>query len=130
MGSANSAAFLQGTDDLSSAAQMCPLSEKTVALYPVRWAISQEEAALPTCFTPPDVALEKTHYCLRTLKAGWVYLYSELYGALLEYRVDEGGVIEEVIPGANSVLLPDTAAESTLPCIHHPAEGKVFLKFV
>src|SRR5690606_14960950 len=24
----------------------------------------------------------------------------------------------------------DTAAESTLPCIHHPAEGKVFLKFV
>lgn len=130
MGSANSAAFLQGSDDLSSAAQMCPLSEKTVALYPVRWAISQEETVLPACFTPPDVALEKTHYCLRTLKAGWVYLYSERYQALLEYRVDENGVIEEVIPGANSVLLPDTAAESALPCIHHPAEGKVFLKFV
>lgn len=42
MGSANSSAFIQGADDIDSAAQMCPLQFKTVALYPVRWAISQE----------------------------------------------------------------------------------------
>ena len=48
MGSANSSAFLQGADDIDSAAQMCPLQLKTVALYPVRWAISQEEVALPS----------------------------------------------------------------------------------
>lgn len=130
MGSANSAAFLQGQDDFSSAAQMCPFPLKTVALYPVRWAISQEETALPDGFTPPDVALEKAHYCLRTLKTGWVYLYSESYQTLHEYRVGEEGVIKEVKPGENSVLLPEVDAESALPCIHHPAAGKVYLKFV
>lgn len=130
MGSANSSAFLQGADDIDSAAQMCPLQLKTVALYPVRWAISQEEVALPANFRAPNVALEKAFYCLRTLEAGWVYMYSELYGTLHEYRVGEDGVISEVQPGVNSVLLPDTDAESALPCIHHPEAGKVFLKFV
>jgi hypothetical protein len=130
MGSANSSAFLQGADDIDSASQMCPLQLKTVALYPVRWAISQEEVALPSNFRAPNVSLEKTFYCLRTLKAGWVYLYSELYGTLHEYRVDEDGVISEVRAGVNSVLLPDADAESALPCIHHPEAGKVFLKFV
>ncbi|KPP97393.1 toxin VasX [Marinobacter sp. HL-58] len=130
MGSANSSAFLQGGDDIDSAAQMCPLQLKTVALYPVRWAISQEETALPANFRPPSVSLEKTFYCLRTLKAGWVYMYSELYGTLHEYRVGEDGIISEVQAGINSVLLPDADAESALPCIHHPEAGKVFLKFV
>ena len=129
MGSANSSAFLQGADDIDSAAQMCPLQLKTVALYPVRWAISQEVAALPRNFNPPGVSLQNTHYCLRTLTPGWVYLFSERYGTLHEYRVNEQGVITEVLPGANSVLLPEVDAEGALPCIHHPAEGRVFLKF-
>ncbi|WP_349342238.1 toxin VasX [Marinobacter sp. MMG032] len=130
MGSANSSAFLQGADDIDSAAQMCPLPLKTVALYPVRWAISQEEVALPSNFRAPNVSLDKAFYCLRTLKAGWLYLYSELYGTLHEYRVGKDGVISEVQAGVNSVLLPDADAESALPCIHHPEAGKVFLKFV
>src|SRR5690554_1817141 len=130
MGSANSSAFLHGTADIDSAAQMCPLPQKTVALYPVRWAISQEDNELPANFRPPGVSLEKTQYCLRTLTAGWVYVYSEWYGTLHEYRVDEHGVISEVRPGANSVLLPEADAESALPCIHHPEAGTVFLKFV
>ncbi len=130
MGSANSSAFLHGTADIDSAAQMCPLPQKTVALYPVRWAISQEDNELPANFRPPGVSLEKTQYCLRTLTAGWVYMYSEWYGTLHEYRVDEHGVISEVRPGANSVLLPEADAESALPCIHHPEAGTVFLKFV
>ncbi|WP_417536908.1 toxin VasX [Methylophaga sp.] len=130
MGSANSSAFLHGTADIDSAAQMCPLPQKTVALYPVRWAISQEDTELPANFRPPGVSLEKTQYCLRTLTAGWVYMYSEWYGTLHEYRVDEHGVISEVRPGANSVLLPEADAESALPCIHHPEAGTVFLKFV
>lgn len=130
MGSANSSAFLQGADGIDSAAQVCPLQLKTVALYPVRWAISQEEAALPANFRAPSVSLEKTFYCLRALKGGWVYMYSELYGALHEYRVGEDGFISEVQPGVNSVLLADADAESALPCIHHPEAGKVFLKFV
>ncbi|AZT85451.1 hypothetical protein EHN06_18905 [Marinobacter sp. NP-4(2019)] len=129
MGSANSSAFLQGADDIDSAAQLCPLKLKTVALYPVRWAISQKVAALPGNFNPPGVSLQNTHYCLRTLTPGWVYLFSEPYGTLHEYRVDEQGVITEVLPGANSVLLPEADAEGALPCIHHPAEGRVFLKF-
>ncbi|MDS1311702.1 toxin VasX [Marinobacter xiaoshiensis] len=130
MGSANSSAFLHGTADIDSAAQMCPLPQKTVALYPVRWAISQEDAVIPANFRPPSVSLEKTHYCLRTLTPGWVYMYSECYGTLHEYRVDESGVICEVQPGVNSVLLPEADAESALPCIHHPEKGTIFLKFV
>lgn len=130
MGSANSSAFLHGTADIDSAAQMCPLPQKTVALYPVRWAISQEDTVLPANFRPPGVSLEKTQYCLRTLTAGWVYMYSEWYGTLHEYRVDEDGVISEVRPGANSVLPPEADAEGALPCIHHPEAGTVFLKFV
>jgi len=130
MGSANSSAFLHGTADIDSATQMCPLPQKTVALYPVRWAISQEDVALPANFCPPSVPLEKTQYCLRTLTAGWVYMYSEWYGTLHEYRVDEDGVISEVRPGANSVLPPEEDAECALPCIHHPEAGTVFLKFV
>jgi len=77
MGSANSSAFIQGADDIDSAAQMCPLQFKTVALYPVRWAISQEEVALPPHFRPPTVALETTHYCVRKLTPGWVYMFSK-----------------------------------------------------
>lgn len=130
MGSANSSAFLQGGDDIDSAAQMCPLQLKTVALYPVRWAISQEEAALPSNFRPPTVALGATHYCVRKLTPGWVYMFSEVFGTLHEYRVNEQGEITEVLPGVNSVLLPDVDAQSALPAIHHPAEGKVLLKFV
>jgi hypothetical protein len=130
MGSANSSAFLQGTDDIDSAAQVCPLQLKTVALYPVRWAISQEETALPNNFQPPTVALENTHYCVRKLSLGWVYMFSETFATLHEYRVNEQGVISQVQPGVNSVLLPDIDAESALPCIHHPAQGRVFLKFV
>lgn len=57
-------------------------------------------------------------------------MYSEWYGTLHEYRVDEDGVISEVRPGANSVLLPEADAECALPCIHHPEAGTVFLKFV
>ncbi len=130
MGSANSSAFLQGADDIDSAAQMCPLPLKTVALYPVRWAISQEEVALPSNFRPPSVALGTTHYCVRKLTPGWVYMFSEVSGALHEYRVNEQGLITEVQPGANSVLLPGADAQRALPAIHHPAEGKVLLKFV
>ena len=130
MGSANSSAFLQGADDIDSAAQMCPLKLKTVALYPVRWAISQEEVSLPPNFRPPSVALGTTHYCVRKLTPGWVYMFSEVFGTLHEYRVNEHGLITEVQPGVNSVLLPDVDAESALPAIHHPAEGKVLLKFV
>ncbi|MGM0768543.1 MAG: toxin VasX [Pseudomonadota bacterium] len=130
MGSANSSAFLQGAGDIDSAAQMCPLELKTVALYPVRWAISQEDAALPANFRPPSVALGTTHYCVRKLTPGWVYMFSEVFGTLHEYRVNEQGQITEVQPGANSVLLPDVDAQSALPAIHHPAEGKVLLKFV
>lgn len=130
MGSANSSAFLQGADDIDSAAQMCPLKLKTVALYPVRWAISQEEVTLPPNFRPPSVALGTTHYCVRKLTPGWVYMFSEVFGTLHEYRVNEQGLITEVQPGVNSVLLPDVAAESALPAIHHPAGGKVLLKFV
>src|SRR5690554_5526580 len=130
MGSANSSAFLQGNDDISSATQMCPLQLKTVALYPVRWAVSQEETALPANLHPPSVALESTHYCVRKLTPGWVYMFSEVFGTLHEYRVNEQGQITEVQPGVNSVLLPDVDAQSALPAIHHPAEGKVFLKFV
>ncbi|WP_421859368.1 toxin VasX [Marinobacter salarius] len=130
MGSANSSAFLQGADDIDSAAQMCPLQLKTVALYPVRWAISQEEVSLPPNFRPPSVALGTTHYCVRKLTPGWVYMFSEVFGTLHEYRVNEQGLITEVQPGVNSVLLPDVDAESALPAIHHPAEGKVLLKFV
>ncbi|SHK79347.1 hypothetical protein SAMN05216369_3126 [Marinobacter antarcticus] len=130
MGSANSSAFLQGADDIDSAVQVCPLQLKTVALYPVRWAISQEETALPANFHPPTVLLENTHYCVRKLTPGWVYMFSEVSGTFHEYRVNEQGVITEVQPGVNSVLLPDVDAESALPCIHHPAQGKVFLKFV
>jgi len=130
MGSANSSAFLQGADDIDSAAQMCPLKLKTVALYPVRWAISQEEVTLPPNFRPPSVALGTTHYCVRKLTHGWVYMFSEVFGTLHEYRVNEQGLITEVQPGVNSVLLPDVDAESALPAIHHPAEGKVLLKFV
>lgn len=130
MGSANSSAFLQGGDDIDSSAQMCPLQLKTVALYPARWAISQEEVALPPNFRPPSVALGTTHYCVRKLTPGWVYMFSEVFGTLHEYRVNEQGLITEVQPGANSVLLPDVDAESALPAIHHPAEGKVLLKFV
>ncbi|MEX2474618.1 toxin VasX [Marinobacter sp.] len=130
MGSANSSAFLQGNDDIDSAAQMCPLQLKTVALYPVRWAISQEEVALPSKFRPPAVALGTTHYCVRKLTPGWVYMFSEVFGTLHEYRVNEQGLITEVQPGVNSVLLPDLDAQSALPAIHHPADGKVLLKFV
>jgi VasX toxin-like protein len=130
MGSANSSAFLQGADDIDSAAQMCPLKLKTVALYPVRWAISQEEVTLPPNFRPPSVALGTTHYCVRKLTPGWVYMFSEVFGTLHEYRVNEQGLITEVQPGVNSVLLPDVDAERALPAIHHPAEGKVLLKFV
>nr|WP_297398501.1 toxin VasX [uncultured Marinobacter sp.] len=130
MGSANSSAFLQGADDVDSAAQVCPLQLKTVALYPVRWAISQEEVALPANFRPPSVALENTHYCVRKLTTGWVYMFSEVFGTLHEYRVNEQGLITEVQPGVNSVLLPGADAQSALPAIHHPAEGKVLLKFV
>ncbi|WP_379865948.1 toxin VasX [Marinobacter sp. M5B] len=130
MGSANSSAFLQGADDIDSAAQMCPLKLKTVALYPVRWAISQEEVTLPPNFRPPSVALGTTHYCVRKLTPGWVYMFSEVFGTLHEYRVNEQGLITEVQPGVNSVLLPDVDAESALPAIHHPAGGKVLLKFV
>lgn len=129
MGSANSSAFLQGADDIDSAAQMCPLQLKTVALYPVRWAISQEETALPANLRPPSVALESTHYCVRKLTPGWVYMFSEVFGTLHEYRVNEQGQITEVQPGVNSVLLPGADAQSALPAIHHPAEGKVLLKF-
>ena len=125
MGSANSSAFLQGNDDIDSATQMCPLQLKTVALYPVRWAISQEEVALPANFRPPSVGLGTTHYCVRKLTPGWVYMFSEVFGALHEYRVNEQGLITEVRPGVNSVLLPDVDAQSALPAIHHPAEGKV-----
>ena len=102
MGSANSSAFIQGADDIDSAAQMCPLQFKTVALYPVRWAISQEEVALPPHFRPPTVALETTHYCVRKLTPGWVYMFSEVFGTLHEYRVDEQGELTEVQPGFNS----------------------------
>jgi len=130
MGSANSSAFLQGADDIDSAAQVCPLQLKIVALYPVRWAISQEEVALPANFQPPSVALGTTHYCVRKLTAGWVYMFSEAFGTLHEYRVNEQGQITEVQPGVNSVLLPDIEAQSAMPAIHHPAEGKVLLKFV
>ncbi|MDL0432004.1 hypothetical protein QPM17_12735 [Marinobacter sp. TBZ242] len=130
MGSANSSAFLQGADDISSAAQMCPLQLKTVALYPVRWAISQEEVALPSNFRPPSVALGTAHYCVRKLTPGWVYMFSEVFGTLHEYQVNEQGEIAEVRPGVNSVLLPDADAQSALPAIHHPAEGTVLLKFV
>ena len=130
MGSANSSAFLQGADDIDSAAQMCPLKLKTVALYPVRWAISQEEVTLPPNFRPPSVALGTTHYCVRKLTPGWVYMFSEVFGTLHEYRVNEQGLITEVQPGVNSVLLPDVDAERALPAIHHPAGGKVLLKFV
>ncbi|MCW8978377.1 MAG: hypothetical protein OQK10_06105 [Marinobacter sp.] len=130
MGSANSSAFIQGADDIDSAAQMCPLQFKTVALYPVRWAISQEEVALPPHFRPPTVALETTHYCVRKLTPGWVYMFSEVFGTLHEYRVDEQGELTEVQPGFNSVLFSAVDAESALPALHHPAEGKVFLKFV
>ena len=130
MGSANSSAFLQGGDDIDSSAQMCPLQLKTVALYPVRWAISQEEVTLPPNFRPPSVALGTTHYCVRKLTPGWVYMFSEVFGTLHEYRVNEQGLITEVQPGVNSVLLPDVDAESALPAILHPAEGKVLLKFV
>jgi len=130
MGSANSSAFLQGADDIDSAAQMCPLQLKTVALYPVRWAISQGEVALPANFRPPSVALGNTHYCIRKLTPGWVYMFSEVFGTLHEYRVNEQGLITDVQPGVNSVLLPDVDAQSALPAIHHPAEGKVLLKFV
>lgn len=130
MGSANSSAFLQGADNTDSAAQMCPLQLKTVALYPVRWAISQEEVALPSNFRPPSVALGTTHYCVRKLTPGWVYMFSEVFGTLHEYRVNEQGLITEVQPGVNSVLLPGADAQSALPAIHHPAEGKVLLKFV
>ncbi|MDG5501096.1 toxin VasX [Marinobacter sp. BGYM27] len=130
MGSANSSAFLQGADSTESAAQMCPLKLKTVALYPVRWAISQEETALPANFRPPAVAIGNTHYCVRKLTPGWVYMFSEVFGTLHEYRVNEQGAITEVQPGWNSVLLPDVDAQSALPCIHHPAEGTVLLKFV
>src|SRR5680860_934167 len=117
MGSANSSAFLQGTDDIDSAAQVCPLKLKTVALYPVRWAISQEETALPNNFQPPTVSLENTHYCVRKLTPGWVYMFSEAFATFHEYRVNEQGVISQVQPGVNSVLLPDIDAESALPCI-------------
>jgi hypothetical protein len=130
MGSANSSAFLQGGDDIDSAAQMCPLQLKTVALYPVRWAISQEEVTLPANFRPPSVALGTTHYCVRKLTPGWVYMFSEVFGTLHEYRANDQGLITEVQPGVNSVLAPDTSAQSALPAIHHPAEGKVLLKFV
>lgn len=130
MGSANSSAFIQGADDIDSAAQMCPLQFKTVALYPVRWAISQEEVALPSNFRPPSVALGTTHYCVRKLTPGWVYMFSEVFGALHEYRVNEQGLITEVQSGVNSVLLPGADAQRALPAIHHPAEGKVLLKFV
>lgn len=130
MGSANSSAFLQGGDDIDSAAQMCPLQLKTVALYPVRWAISQEEVALPSNFRPPSVALGTTHYCVRKLTSGWIYMFSEVFGTLHEYRVNEQGEITEVQPGVNSVLLPDADTQSALPAIHHPAEGAVLLKFV
>ncbi|MBW3227069.1 toxin VasX [Marinobacter adhaerens] len=130
MGSANSSAFIQGADDIDSAAQMCPLQFKTVALYPVRWAISQEEVALPPHFRPPTVALETTHYCVRKLTPGWVYMFSEVFGTLHEYRVNEQGELTEVQPGFNSVLLSAVDAQSALPALHHPAEGKVFLKFV
>ncbi|SDX06470.1 toxin VasX [Marinobacter mobilis] len=129
MGSANSAAFLQGRDDINSAVQVCPLQQKTVALYPIRWAISQDEITLPDNFFPPSVPLDKTHYCLRKLTAGWVYLYSDTYATLHEYRVDAQGAIAEVLPGNQCELLPDVDADSALPCIHHPATGKVFLKF-
>ncbi|KAA1171124.1 hypothetical protein FWJ25_17100 [Marinobacter salinexigens] len=130
MGSANSAAFLQGRDDINSAVQVCPLQQKTVALYPTRWAISQEPVTLPDNFFPPSVALDKTHYCVRKLTTGWVYLYSEAFATLHEYRVDEQGAITEVLPGNRCELLPDVDADSALPCIHHPAIGTVFLKFV
>ncbi|OEY65907.1 toxin VasX [Marinobacter sp. X15-166B] len=130
MGNANSAAFLQGTDDINSAVQMCPLPDKTVALYPVRWAVSQEETPLPAGFSPPAVSMGYAHYCLRKLTAGWVYLYSGAYGVLHEYRVDQNGEIRDVQPGINSVLLPGQDAELALPCIEHPAAGQVFLKFV
>jgi hypothetical protein len=129
MGSANSSAFLQGADSTDSAAQMCPLRLKTVALYPVRWAIGQEEAALPSNFRPPAVTIGATHYCVRKLTPGWVYMFSEVFGTLHEYRVNEQGLITEVQPGVNSVLLPDVDAQSALPAIHHPAKGKVLLKF-
>ncbi|WP_150909733.1 toxin VasX [Marinobacter halotolerans] len=130
MGSANSSAFLQGDQDIDSAAQVCPLQTKTVALYPVRWAISQEEVVLPSNFRPPNVALGQTHYCVRKLTPGWVYMFSEIFETLLEYQVNEQGLITEVQPVVNSVLLPDVDAQSALPAIHHPAEGKVLLKFV
>lgn len=130
MGSANSSAFLQGNDDIDSAAQMCPLQLKTVALYPVRWAISQEEVTLPANFRPPSVALGAAHYCVRKLTPGWVYMFSEVFDTLHEYRVNEQGVMTEVQPGVNSVLLPNVDAPNALPCIHHPAEGTVLLKFV
>lgn len=130
MGSANSAAFLMGTEDTNSAVQMCPLRQRTVSLFPVRWAISQEETPRPKGFQPPAVRLENTHYCIRKLTPGWLYMYSEAFGTLHEYRVDNQGVITEVRPGVNSVLLADADAEMALPCIHHPAEGKIFLKFV
>ena len=130
MGSANSSAFLQGSDDINSAVQMCALQLKTVALYPVRWAISQEEVALPANLRAPSVALGNTHYCVRKLTPGWVYMYSDVFGTLHEYRVDEQGEIMEVRPGVNSVLIPDVEAKNALPAIHHPAQGKVLLKFV
>jgi len=57
-------------------------------------------------------------------------MFSEVFGVLHEYRVNEQGQIMEVQPGVNSVLLPDLDAQSALPAIHHPAEGKVLLKFV
>lgn len=129
MSSANSSAFIQGADDINSAAQMCPLQQKTVSLYPVRWAVCQEQVDLPSNFEPPSVATESTHYCLRQLTVGWIYMYSEVFGALYEYQVNDNGIIAEVRPGVNSVLSPEADAEPALPCIHHPAEGNVYLKF-
>ncbi|WP_298450090.1 toxin VasX [uncultured Marinobacter sp.] len=120
---------MQGADDIDSAAQVCPLQLKIVALYPVRWAISQEQIALPKNLQAPSVELGSTYYCVRKLTPGWVYMFSEVFGTLHEYQVNEQGLITEVKPGVNSVLIPDANAQTALPAIHHPAEGRVLLKF-
>ncbi|MFM2485355.1 T6SS effector BTH_I2691 family protein [Celerinatantimonas yamalensis] len=81
--------------DAKSASKQCKLKSGTISIVPVRYALDDVDPKkeLPCNPLPksehwhPPFKLTQSHYTLRQLRDGWLYVYSNNHKTLQEYQV-------------------------------------------
>ena len=77
----------------------CPMQTDKVGIIPLRYAL--EGSDKPTFGLPkegqwkPPLTLKHSHYVLRQIRDGWLYVYSEIEGKLCVYKVKGDEYTEE-----------------------------------